>query len=456
MKRLRSFAPFFAFLCFAGAAWGQSCPVGYTATNGICVANSSGGGTSVIACASTPGPGNTTGTYRQQCQDGNGAIFACNNSGGCTTSGDWVAVGGSGSGTVTVVGAGNLTSGALMTGGGSQTAQTACTGCTLTSGGLMTLPGSSSGSATIGASATGSLLNLNGTNATVSAAGAITANGGITAGPDGTHAGAASLYGNTALPTVASNLFSLFGPSTATFTSYGWQVPSTAPGTNTVPLFGAASGGASPITYVSNATTVNGASCALAGTCNANYTTGSFTDGHAIAANGTGGQIKDGGAFNASLVGLGSVTNDAQTKAAIVPNTAPTAGQILVGNAGGTAYAPVTMSGCTITSAGVFTCSGGGGSVTVVGAGNLTSGALMTGGGSQTAQTACTGCTLAKRRSNDVPGSSSGSATIGVSATGSLLNLNGTNATVSTAGAIIATSETVSGSSVTDSRLPLL
>jgi hypothetical protein len=41
---------------------------------------------------------------------------------------------------------------------------------------------------------------------------------------------------------------------------------------------------------------------------------------------------------------LGSVTNDAQTKAAVVPNTAPSAGQILVGNAGGTAYAPVSMS----------------------------------------------------------------------------------------------------------------
>src|SRR5947207_1824680 len=37
-------------------------------------------------------------------------------------------------------------------------------------------------------------------------------------------------------------------------------------------------------------------------------------------------------------VGLGNVTNDVQTKAAIVPNTAPTAGQVLVGNAGGTAY----------------------------------------------------------------------------------------------------------------------
>lgn len=40
-----------------------------------------------------------------------------------------------------------------------------------------------------------------------------------------------------------------------------------------------------------------------------------------------------------------SVTNDAQTKAAIVPNTAPASGEILVGNAGGTAYAKQTVSG---------------------------------------------------------------------------------------------------------------
>lgn len=59
-----------------------------------------------------------------------------------------------------------------------------------------------------------------------------------------------------------------------------------------------------------------------------------------------------------SDVSLGSVTNDAQTKAAIVPNTVPSAGQVLVGNAGGTAYAPVTLSGCTLSSSGVLTCSG--------------------------------------------------------------------------------------------------
>jgi hypothetical protein len=56
-------------------------------------------------------------------------------------------------------------------------------------------------------------------------------------------------------------------------------------------------------------------------------------------------------------IGLGSVTNDAQTKAAIMPNTAPSAGQIPAGNAGGTAYAPVSMSGdCTLASTGAITC----------------------------------------------------------------------------------------------------
>lgn len=51
-----------------------------------------------------------------------------------------------------------------------------------------------------------------------------------------------------------------------------------------------------------------------------------------------------------------NVTNDAQTKAAIVPNTAPASGQLLVGNAIGTAYAPVGMSGdATLASTGAIT-----------------------------------------------------------------------------------------------------
>jgi hypothetical protein len=46
---------------------------------------------------------------------------------------------------------------------------------------------------------------------------------------------------------------------------------------------------------------------------------------------------------------LSNVTNDAQTKAAVVPNTAPATGQILVGNTGGTAYLPRTLSGINAT-----------------------------------------------------------------------------------------------------------
>ncbi len=77
-------------------------------------------------------------------------------------------------------------------------------------------------------------------------------------------------------------------------------------------------------------------------------------------------------------VGLGSVTNDAQTKAAVVPNTAPSAGQILVGNAGGTAYAPVSMSGhATMTSAGVVTVSVTG-AVTLIGTSTVSGSAVTT------------------------------------------------------------------------------
>jgi hypothetical protein len=57
-----------------------------------------------------------------------------------------------------------------------------------------------------------------------------------------------------------------------------------------------------------------------------------------------------------TAAGLSNVTNDAQTKAAVVPNTAPSAGQILVGNAGGTAYAPQTMgTDATLASTGALT-----------------------------------------------------------------------------------------------------
>lgn len=58
--------------------------------------------------------------------------------------------------------------------------------------------------------------------------------------------------------------------------------------------------------------------------------------------------------ITASMVGLGSVVNEAQTLAAVVPNTEPASGSILIGNAVGTAYAPTAVSGdITLNSAGV-------------------------------------------------------------------------------------------------------
>jgi hypothetical protein len=72
--------------------------------------------------------------------------------------------------------------------------------------------------------------------------------------------------------------------------------------------------------------------------------------------------------LTAAEVGLGNVTNAAQTIASIVPNTTPSAGQDLVGNSGGTAYAAVSMSGdCTRSASGGITCTKSGG--TAFGAG---------------------------------------------------------------------------------------
>ena len=75
-------------------------------------------------------------------------------------------------------------------------------------------------------------------------------------------------------------------------------------------------------------------------------------------------------AITKTTLGLSAVTNDAQTKAAVMPNTAPSAGQLPVGNAGGTAYALVSVSGdATLASTGALTI--GAGAITLAKQANL-------------------------------------------------------------------------------------
>lgn len=75
------------------------------------------------------------------------------------------------------------------------------------------------------------------------------------------------------------------------------------------------------------------------------------------------------GAFSAvslasSDVGLGNVTNDAQTRAAVMPNTAPTDGQIPIGSTAGGSYTPAT-----ITAGSNITVTNGAGSITIAATG---------------------------------------------------------------------------------------
>ncbi len=91
-------------------------------------------------------PGNVTGSLRGDFYQNTATnlTYQCFAVGPCTTvaAGNWVLLGsGGGTGTVTVVGTGNLASTAIMTGGGSQTAQTQCATCTLDSSGNYSTPG---------------------------------------------------------------------------------------------------------------------------------------------------------------------------------------------------------------------------------------------------------------------------------------------------------------------------
>lgn len=148
---------------------------------------------------------------------------------------------------------------------------------------------------------------------------ALTATGNISAASftvnsSGTTPGVLELLGNTSAPALTANTFSLIGPNLATFTAYGIQVPSTAPATNTVEEFGAASGGISPITFT-NAPTLSAANLTSFPTLNQS-TTGTAANGTIATGTATLGTAAIASAACATVVTVaatGAVTTDVVT-----------------------------------------------------------------------------------------------------------------------------------------------
>jgi hypothetical protein len=174
---------------------------------------------------------------------------------------------------------------------------------------------------------------------------------------DGGATGLTAATGRTSLgaTTVGSSLFTLVNPSAVTFIRLNAD--------NTVDARSASdfrsdigAGTGSGDALVSNPLSqfASTTSAQLAGVL-------SDETGSGVAVFGTAPNITSPTGIVKGDVGLGNVTNATQTLAVVVPNTAPSAGDILVGNAGGTAYAHQALSGsgatATLSSAGVLTLS---------------------------------------------------------------------------------------------------
>lgn len=89
----------------------------------------------------------------------------------------------------------------------------------------------------------------------------------VTTSPPSGDSGMLALPGNSIYQACPANQFCIAGFNTAAATAYGWAPGATAPAANNVVAIGAPTSGWAPITYISNATTVNGQTCTLGSTC---------------------------------------------------------------------------------------------------------------------------------------------------------------------------------------------
>jgi len=308
-------------------------------------------------CPATPP---VAGAYRNQCLGTNKLVYTCANSAGCSQVSDWGAGATLPQVTNLIAGDGN---GGASDSGLSVGSVNAKMDDPMTTRGDLIYRGSG-GTTRLALGSNGYCLTSDGTDAVWAACPSGGANS----------SGYYLVNQSTNAPTNAVNLGALTTGLVKLTVSAGVATPSTASGGDI-------------------ATTVNGATCSLGSTCTVADSTRTLasvvpstapTAGQILVGNaggtayapvsmGTDCSLASTGAItctktnnvsfgSAATMNLSNVTNDVQTKAAIVPNTAPTAGQLLVGNVGGTAYAPVALSGdCTSDYAGVITCTKTGG-----------------------------------------------------------------------------------------------
>ena len=162
----------------------------------------------------------------------------------------------------------------------------------------------------------------------------------------------AALVSGTNIKTVNSN--SLVGSGDVVITPGGLAFGNVAVSGQTTVASGSTSG---TMTLVAGAnvtlTTDNSAKSVTIATSGGG---GGGTTSFNLTASNSGSGDASGMTFNGGAAKTISYNTIGATSSTVVPNTSPTAGQVLVGNAGGTAYAPVSLTGdVTVASTGVST-----------------------------------------------------------------------------------------------------